>query len=120
MANNSNLQKTLDVHTDFVRNLSQMRSEAGGFTFGLHILFISVSCWREIVHSPLFAAIKLRGAGKKRRARRKRRPKSKGIFIFILLKTWEMRLTVFLAAPLCRPCPEARAHKPDSTLTSGA
>lgn len=48
MGNNSNLQKTLDVHSDFVRNLSQMRSEAGGFTFGLHILFISVSCWREI------------------------------------------------------------------------
>lgn len=97
-----------------------MRSEAGGFTFGLHILFISVSCWRETVHSPQFAATKLRRAGRKRRARRKRKPKSKGIFTFILPKTWEMRLTVFLAAPLCRPYPKERAHKPDSSLTPGA
>lgn len=73
MANNPNLQKTLDVHTDFVRNLSQMRSEAGGFTFGLHILFISVSCWREIVHSPLFAATKLRGSREEKESKKKKK-----------------------------------------------
>lgn len=71
------------------------------------------------MHSPQFAATSLiEGEGGKEKREDKENLNQKG-FIFILLKTWDMRLAVFLAAPqaeprltpLCRPCPKERARQ---------
>lgn len=94
-----------------------MRSDAESFTFGFaHTFYICELLERECA-LPTICSYQFEGEGEKGKKEEKEKSRSKGIFIFILLKTWEIKLTVFLAAPqpepkltpLCRSCPQGKS-----------